>query len=219
VNAPDSISHEEAVELLPWLVNGSMDAAKQAAVQNHAQSCVVCRRELKALKALRDFVEDQADAELIPSPDMRNINARIDRMIDKHGWSQKLSSWLRSGIGAPWKLAFVAQTILVIVLTLALALPTVSEPEFTTLTRPESLSGSHHVRVVFNPETTLAEVTALLEELALEVETGPTARGVYTLALTAGTSAQELEQLLGQIQSRPSVQFAQPVVHSNPQDP
>ena len=209
----ETISHEESIELLPWLVNGSLGAAELEAVQLHARSCVACRRELDALKRLRDFVVDGAAAESIPEPDMRNINTRIDRLIEKQGWRDHLFSCVRAYFSSPWKLGFVVQTILIIGLTTVLLWPSGSEPEFTTLTQPEVLSGNHHFRVVFSPEVTLAELNTLLNDLDLRVETGPSAHGVYTLAVPATLSQQERAQLLGHLQSLSVVRFAQRVEH------
>ena len=215
VKAPESISHEEATELLPWLVNGSLERSKQDLIRDHARFCVVCRRELEALETLRDCVANDMRSEHIPPPDMRSINARIDQLIEKRSWKQKLLGWVQTLTEKPWKLAFVMQTFLVFGLALALMWPSGPEPEFTTLTQPEDLQGTHHIRVVFTSDTTLADVTALLNEMELAVETGPSAQGVYTLAFAEGLSVQDRAQLIGQLQNKPFVQFAQSVVNYN----
>ena len=44
--APESLSHEYAMEMLPWLINDSLLSDERAAVLDHAQSCVMCRREI-----------------------------------------------------------------------------------------------------------------------------------------------------------------------------
>jgi len=38
-------AHQAAFALLPWFVNGTLDASEQAQVEQHLQSCVTCRRE------------------------------------------------------------------------------------------------------------------------------------------------------------------------------
>lgn len=219
MSAPESMSHEEAIELLPWLVNGSLHPSETEPVRVHARSCVVCRRELETLNELRDFVVDGAMAEAIPESDMRNINARIDHMIERKSWGSSLISWLHAHFASPWKLAFAAQTILVIGLAAALMWPPTPEPVFTTLTQAELMPGKHRVRVVFTPQTTLAEVTFLLRDTQLTVQSGPSARGVYTLAFPETLGPQEREQLLGHLQSLPAVQFAQNVAQYPPGDP
>ena len=55
--ARESLPHEHAMEMLPWLVNDSLLSDERAAVLDHAQSCVMCRREMKSLEDLRDSVE------------------------------------------------------------------------------------------------------------------------------------------------------------------
>ena len=49
MNAPETVSHEQAVELIPWLVNESLVGKEKEAVLEHAQSCVICRRDLDDL--------------------------------------------------------------------------------------------------------------------------------------------------------------------------
>ncbi len=41
------MKHEDAVELLPWLANGSLDAAERAELTEHLAACATCRRELE----------------------------------------------------------------------------------------------------------------------------------------------------------------------------
>ena len=78
MNVRESMSHEQAVEFLPWLVNGSLDEQEKEAVLEHAHACVICRRELSNLEQLRDSISHASGTSPIPEPDMRNINARID---------------------------------------------------------------------------------------------------------------------------------------------
>ena len=49
MNTRESVSHQQAAELLPWLVNDSLDAGEKENVLEHALACVICRRELDEL--------------------------------------------------------------------------------------------------------------------------------------------------------------------------
>ncbi len=216
MNVPETIAHEKAIELLPWLVNGSMDEAACEAVHAHAQSCVVCKRELRALEQLQAFVSDAAaDWEDIPEADMRGINARIDQWVERRNWKAHLTSWIRDNMSNRWRLAFAVQTAVLIGLATALFWPQSPGPQFTTLTLPDQLSKGHYVRVVFSPDMTLSQMAELLGEHTLTVATGPSARGVYTLEVSKALSAEERAQLLKNLQRQPSVQFAQWAVHSD----
>ena len=121
------MGHEESIELLPWLVNGSLTASEREAVQTHAESCIVCRRELAELEALQESI--QAPAFVVPAPDMRRINARIDAQLERESRGQNVIAALREFFASPWRAAFAAQTLaLVVVATLWLQADT-NEPQ------------------------------------------------------------------------------------------
>lgn len=203
------MSHEQAVELLPWLLNGSMDEDEQEKVREHALSCVVCRRELQALELINRFISDAAKSEPIPAPDMRRINARIDRWIEhRSGLRQWFSRWSDT-VTNPWRLAFAAQTVLVIALAAMILWPASEEAEFTTLTQPRSLPDGRYLRVVLSPDTAVSELAGLLDDMELRVADGPTPRGVYTLAVPQPLTGDDRLRLLQRLQENPRVLFAQ----------
>jgi len=209
VNAPESISHESAIELLPWLVNGSMGAEEEQRVREHALSCIICRRELAELRLFANLVSEEAKSVHIPAPDMRNINARIDGLIGRRNrWREGLYGF-RAVMSKPWRLAFAVQTCLVIVLATVLLWPGPPDSEFTTLTQPRNIPDGRYVRVVFNPDMAISELANLLDEMKLTVADGPTAHGVYTLGVSATMSEAKLARLLERLQGEPDVQFAQ----------
>lgn len=208
MNTRKSVSHEQAIELLPWLVNGSMGAEEKENVREHALTCVICRRELEELERLRDSIAGAAESRHIPAPDMRNINARIDGQSRR--W--EMMSWLRDTIFNPWRLAFAAQTGLVIVLAAVLLWPGSEDPEFTTLTQPQNIPDGHYVRVVFSPDLTASDLSGLLDEMRLTVADGPSARGVYTLGISQTMSEDDRARLLENLQREPNVLFARRVV-------
>ncbi|MDX1555025.1 MAG: hypothetical protein R3212_03270 [Xanthomonadales bacterium] len=209
MSSPESISHAQAFELLPWLVNGSIDDDEHRAVREHAHACVICRRELKALELLGGYIQDSADTQHIPAPDMRNINARIDAEVKRQTRGRILFSRIRESLSDPWRLAFALQTVLVLVLATALLWPQSPEPEFTTLTQPQAIADGPQIRVVFHPDLSVFELATLLDTMGLSVAYGPSARGVYTLNVAAGISDDERVRLFEGLQGDPNVQFAQ----------
>lgn len=212
MNAREMLSHEQAIELLPWLVNGSMDPEEEKDVRQHAFNCVICRRELKELERLGSSIAGAARRMHIPAPDMRNVNARIDGLIDRQNLGRKLVFRLRGAVSSPWRLAFAVQTVLVIALSAVLLLPGSENPEFTTLTQPQDLPEGHHFRVVFNPDMSAPELSGLLDEWELTVVDGPSARGVYTLGTSPTMSDEDRARLLADLRQEPNVLFAQKVV-------
>ena len=210
MNVRESVSHEQAVELLPWLVNHSLAEPEQEAVRAHAQSCVICRRELHDLERVRDSIFTASDSAMIPEPDMRNINARIDALIDRQNRGRELLSRFREIFNSPWRIAFAAQTVVLIVLAGALFWPEPRGVVFKTLTETQNLPDGRYIRVVFSPDLQQPQITTLLDRHSLTIVDGPSMRGVYTLGF-AKTNLDN-DTILSSLQGDPKVLFAQPVV-------
>ena len=212
MNARRHLSHEQAAELLPWLVNDSLAGEERENVLVHARDCVICRRDLDEQQRYRNSVAGAAESMVIPAPDMRNINSRIDGLIDRQNRRRQWMSRLRDMVFSPWRVAFAVQSILVIVLASVLIWPGSEDPAFTTLTQPQELPDGHYVRVVFSPELTASEFSDLLDELSLTVADGPSERGVFTLGYSGTLEEDEYAQLLEDLRKEANVLFAQPVV-------
>jgi hypothetical protein len=199
------------MEMLPWLINDSLLSDERAAVLDHAQSCVMCRREIKSLQDLRDSVNSLSSPVPIPEPDMRNINARIDKLINRQNWARRSISWIGEFFASPWRAVYVAQSVLLVVLAAALLWPATREPEYTMLTQASDLADGHYVRVVFSPDLTHSDLKELLDELKLRIVAGPSDRGVYTLATENSIAVMERDTALASLLKNRSVLFAQPV--------
>ena len=209
----DVMGHEESIELLPWLVNGSLTASEREAVQTHAESCIVCRRELAELEALQESI--QAPAFVVPAPDMRRINARIDAQLERESRGQNAIAALREFFASPWRAAFAAQTLaLVVVATLWLQADT-NEPQFRTLTSTEALPAGNYLRVVFDPNLEPAVIDALLVDVGLGVASGPTERGVLTLRFADAATEADRAAASDALRNDPRVLFLQPVSGGN----
>ncbi len=220
MTARNAVPHEQAMELLPWLVNNSLSEDERGAVLEHAKSCVACRREMLQLENLRDSIKCLSGSEAVPAPDMRNINARIDRFIERQNLARRSLLWVGGFFDRPWRTAYAVQTVLLVVLAAALLWPDIPDTSntpdtpkagFTTLTQSRELAVGHYVRAVFSPELTAAELQALLDDLQLAIVDGPTDRGVYTLAAGNSKAVEERDAALIDLSQSPGVLFAQPV--------
>lgn len=211
MNAPDQMPHDVAIELLPWLINDSLTGDERDAVLGHAQSCVICRRESKQLEDLRESVKRVISPIPTPAPDMRNINARIDQLIDRQNLGRRLLARSIEFFASPWRALYAAQTVLLVVLATTLFWPATRDAEFTTLTQSGNLADGHYLRVVFSPDLTHASLGALLGELGLAIVAGPSDRGVYTLATAVANTVAARNAALTALSSNPDVLFAQPV--------
>lgn len=211
MTVPETLSHEEAIELLPWLVNGSLPAGERDGVREHAASCVICRRELVQLEALNDSIAAGAARAACAAPDMRRINARIDAELERDRRGGVLLSKLRDWMQDPWLVAFAAQSLVLVVLVSVWLPARGPEAEFTTLTEPSILPVGNYVRVVFDPTLDAGAVADLLDDRPLAVFDGPSPRGVYTLRLDDDVPAAARSTIAAELLDQPGVLFAQPV--------
>ena len=209
--APERISHEQAVELLPWLANGTLNADEEDAVTRHASNCVVCRHELTQLQALARTIESTSESLGTSLPDMRNINARIDEFVEREGRIRILLSKLGGWLDNSWRLAFIAQSVIMAALVAVWLGTRPPEPSFSTLTTPQPLPSGHYLRVVFEPNLDATGLSELLERSHLIIAQGPSARGVYTLRFDSSLPPAEREQIADDLIRNDDVLFAQPI--------
>jgi len=166
---------------------------------------------MRALEDLRDSVESSFDTVSIPTPDMRDINARIDKHIGRQNFGRRALVWIGDLFSSPWRAAYAAQTVLLVVLAAALLWPATRDTEYTTLTQITDLADGHYVRVVFSPNLTQSGISDLLDDMELRIVAGPSDRGVYTLATENSNAVRERDNALATLSKNPDVLFAQPV--------
>lgn len=210
----DTLTHDRAVELLPWLANGTLEPGERDAVREHSRSCVICRREIEALDA---FAERAANSAAIdgaadePAPDMRRINARIDALLERERRGSALLEALRGLAANRWRTAFALQSLVLAAVAAAWLVGREPAAEYTTLTTPERLGEGDYLRVVFDPGVDAASLGALLEDQGLVVAAGPSARGVYTLGFEAPQDPVGRDAVQAALAADPRVLFVQPV--------
>ncbi len=76
--------HDEAWLLLPWLANGTLDAAESRQVGNHVAACERCRHELERCQDLAAALRSAPETAPTPHPiQLARLMARIDA-LDAH---------------------------------------------------------------------------------------------------------------------------------------
>lgn len=203
------LSHEAAIELLPWLANGTLAAGERGPVRAHAQSCVICRRELEVLEAFARPAAREARDFSAPPPDMRRINARIDAEFERARRGSALAAGVRRWAANPWRVAFVFQSLVVLALG-AWLMQAAEQPAYRTLTAPVFPGDGHYLRVVFDPGLPVAGIDERLTVHGLTQESEPSARGVYTLRFDESADAAERDAALAALRADRAVLFVQP---------
>ncbi|MBL8267951.1 hypothetical protein [Steroidobacter sp.] len=194
-------NHEHCWELIPWVVNGRASETEQRTVLAHAEDCAECREELQRQRQMQQHM--RGTDEVIPAPNAswQKLLAQIDE--------QPTPATKPHKIQRPWLIAAIWLQ-LVAIAALAGALFSSSlrpQPEYTTLSTPQTADLRAAVRVVFAPDAALDAVNRLLRSVECDIVAGPSEAGVYTLATANG---KDVNQIIATLRSQPDVLFAEP---------
>ena len=218
--------HEELELLLPWYVNGTLEAAERAALDDHLAGCVRCRAELAREEGLAATLRAAEDVAPAPHPaQLARLLGRLDGEPRAERLPRLAALW--AGTPRPVRWAVAAQALLVLALaavtgwraggadpareTAAVQTPAA---EFRTLadTAPEAPAaapaGAARLRVLFAEETSARAVRAILQRVGGRIVDGPSPLGVYTVEVPAGPAADPLEVVLDHLRAQPEVRFA-----------
>ena len=218
--------HEELELLLPWYVNGTLEAAERAALDDHLAGCARCRAELAREEGLAAALRAAEDVAPAPHPaQLARLLGRLDGEPRAERLPRLAALW--AGTPRPVRWAVAAQALLVLALAAATGwraggvdpareTAAVETPaaEFRTLadTTPETPAaapaGATRLRVLFAEETSARAVRGILERVGGRIVDGPSPLGVYTVEVPAGPAADPLEVVLDHLRAQPEVRFA-----------
>ena len=202
---PAALPHARAFELLPWLVNGTLDGAEREPVDQHVRACIVCRRELKEQQRLHGAVRARRTVDVSAEAGFD----RLDRELDADTGAARRPWRIRYATAAPFAVAAAAGIAVLAVLLWVTPLPEVGRTGYQTLAT--SSADAALVDIVFADETTAAQMQELLDEIDGEIVAGPSRLGRYSVRVdqAAGT---ELDEILGTLAADPRVRFAGPTL-------
>ena len=72
------MDHARAEELLPWLVNGTLDERERVLVSLHVDGCTECQRAVRDLEHLQKHIRAEPATPLVPEPDVGALMSRLD---------------------------------------------------------------------------------------------------------------------------------------------
>ena len=203
--------HQTVHELLPWHVTDTLSPEERKLVETHLASCRVCRDELELIREERTAVREQAD-NMPPVPDMLpHALSRIDdweraRTTEPAGWLARLidRAW---NPPVPFARAVFAVQFAVILLVGSLWLFSgPPDARFTTLSGPGGISNGARLTVIFRPGTTEEAMRQTLLDLNVNIVSGPSALGVYVVALPVDESeAAEVDAAIEAFRANSSV--------------
>lgn len=176
----DPAAHKVADVLLPWFVNGTLDADEHAFVERHLEQCVRCQREVEWLRDLHAACV-AAEADPGASRVSRKLRRRLEEPRDRRNVAAALSRlWSRI---RPWS-HWIAATELVVIVVFGtwLLLAGDSPALYRTLgSRDAGGSSSGNLVVVFDPLTPESELRRILRDSGARIVDGPTQANAYIL--------------------------------------
>ena len=181
--------HGRVQRLIPWFVNGSLDASDEALVRTHFEECGECRADIAREEELREAIAG------MPFGADRGWTGLRDKVLQRPPSARRgLRPSLRRPVALGWALAgqlAVAASVAVAFITLA---PADSEPGYRLLASPDK-GGGGNVIVLFSPDTSEAGLRRTLRAIDGRIVDGPTASGAYVVSVDERDRAKAIEQL------------------------
>lgn len=204
------LAHLQAWELLPWIVNGRASEAEHGLVDVHLLDCERCQAELAIQRKLFDAMVSRDDAG-------SDVEQGLDRLWQRFDETEQRAD-MRPHASAPprrWMSA-VACGLAAVVLLETGALATLGVQRggnlsaiYRTLSQPSSGAGRATIRLVVDPAMTVGRLQALLAPLKLEIISGPSENGVYSLAPMSGRA--DVAAQVATLRATSGIRFAEPI--------
>jgi anti-sigma factor RsiW len=207
VTEPEAFGHARAFGLLPWLVNGTLDATERDAVEQHARTCMVCRRELKEQRHLKAVVGEQPTIHVSAHASLAELDRRLDATPAVSRGAREWGGWYAAL--QPFAFATAAGIALLAFLLWLTPLPEIGADRYGTLAT--EAADQQLIDVVFAQQTTAAEMAALLAEVDGEIVAGPSAVGRYSVRIANGRANDaQLLRIIDRLAADARVRFVGP---------
>lgn len=194
--------HDEAEELLPWLVNGSLDAAEAERVEEHLEECADCRAELASERRLAAAM---AALPLETDSGWARMKMRLDG--NAPGRIRPAPPLWRRPVPLGWAVAgpFAAAAAFAL-LFVNVAPERRAEPEYRALGSAPNLQPANLV-VQFEPAAKVRDMQAVLGSADARLVDGPTETGAYLLRVDQAKRDLALKRL----RDSDSIALAEPI--------
>jgi len=207
-------------ELLPWYINGRLSAEDRAKVTQHLQHCAQCASELDMHRRVQSAITAPAKVEIAPQTSFNKLWDRIAaaedaEFSDATGRSDALMLSLRTlprDVGVWFRshwmsVALSLQTAVIIALASAVVWQHQETRNDVYRTVTSTTVNGTVIHVVFDDATRLADIKDILLRSNLQVSSGPTAAGVYSLTSINGQVS--ALQTVKSLRDDPRVRFAE----------
>jgi len=212
------MTHQEAIELLPWYANSSLGEGERREVAAHLSSCAACAEELGQLRTIQVALKESAEEQPEPSPALlrraladidaiergnakpsalsaRRFGEVFDRIADVlFGWCGPMPALARAMVAAQFAL----------VIALGAFSYSLWENQYATQSGGQSVArDGSTIAIRFNQSITEAQMRRLLGEIHGGIVAGPSALGIYSVQVPiAPEKNDELEKLLQSLRGK-----------------
>ncbi len=211
--------HQEMWELLPWLVNGRLSESDCRRVEAHLRVCSTCRDERATQRRIYDVMSTDTAVEQMPMAGLNRLRQRIEQAERAVGLDAPSDPACtpdpRRAVFTPrFRVRAAAVAASVIAISVVLGMPAAwrwnqarrASAAYHTVTTEAPRHPGEVIRAVFAPTVTLSELQAILDDAHLEIVSGPTEAGVYSLSLMG---PQSIDWSLRRLRGHDSVRFAE----------
>jgi hypothetical protein len=202
--------HDSVWANLPWFVNGTLKTTERVAAEAHLTSCLVCRREVVALKALQEIVSSRT-----ADPRCEGALVRLHERIDQAAEGRRVFPWAAVAV-----LVVVAGLAGLVAVDHGLVADYGARDAFTTLGARTVYTLDDDVmkaRIVFKQDVTERQLRELLLAVDAELIDGPTPRGTYTIAMPRVLRTDDVRAAVERLRESRRVIFVEPIVSSGSQ--
>ena len=207
------MTHQEALDLLPWYAAETLSDEERQAVAAHLDACPECTMQLAHFQELR-LADLELSTDIPPAPAnmLQQALAQIDDYEHERVAVPQSIPAARSWWDALWnpqpgfaRLVMAAQFALV--LALAAGLLQDNEPDYGVLGGP---GDGATISIQFVDTATEAQIRSLLADVEGAIVDGPSAIGLYTVRVPVESEdTGAIDAIVQQLQSQTEiVQFA-----------
>lgn len=207
MSAAEKMSRRDEIEtLLPFYLNGTLEGADLATVEDWLASDPAAPAALEAAEA--EFSGTMASNEAIRPP--ADALSRFSRLLDaeagpvREPQAQSLlaRAWQRF-MGVPVGVAWAAAAaLLAFIVVQGVVAPSGTGSDIQVAGTGEEQSKLPFALVTFKPDARMADIAALLGDNGAAIIDGPTASGVFRIAIPAETVA-DYDRIVGLIAAAP----------------
>lgn len=198
--------HHELWAMIPWVVNGTADAAQCRRFEQHAAGCADCRDELAFQRLLQQGMRAETGPPHAAEPALQRLLARIAQaeplpaVAKNERWPSRR-----------WLVAAVLVQAVGLTALGTLQWERTGSAEYQTLSQARAEATPARIRLVPAPEMRLAELQSLLGRTQLRVVETDGNASILGLAPLPGATL-SLAQSLALLRAEPGVRLAEPVL-------